>query len=130
MKLRILWLVLGTRYMAFRNHFRSKVYEDFCCYDVCEQRCTLCHIYTRLQATIYDFTYILTSDRVITNLDVLRDPKNMGISVGILVLSCIQDTLCHINFRLMAAIFDCLFISRSDRVLLSSAMLHDPKTWV
>ena len=39
------------------------------------------------QAAIFDFTLILTSNKVVTSPGVLRDPKNMSIVAGISLLS-------------------------------------------
>ena len=38
-------------------------------------------------AAIFDFEQIQTSDSILTSLSVLPDPENMGIAVGILLLS-------------------------------------------
>ena len=56
---------------------------------------------------IFDFRQTRTSDSIPISLSVLLNPENMGIAVGISLLSCIEaEILCHIYFRLQAAIFD------------------------
>ena len=49
-----------------------------------------------------DFTYILMSDRVVTNPSVLHDPDNTGIAVGISYPSCAQAEL-HIRCYVLGA---------------------------
>jgi len=41
-------------------------------------------------AAIFDLRHIQTSDSIPTSLSVLPDPKNMGIAVGISLLSCVE----------------------------------------
>jgi len=41
-------------------------------------------------ATIFDVRHIQTSGSIPTSLSVLLNPKNMIITVGILLLSCIE----------------------------------------
>ena len=57
------------------------------CYLVYELRYTLFPVYFRLMAAIFDFRLTRTSDSVPTSLSVLPDPENMGLAVGISLLS-------------------------------------------
>jgi len=41
-------------------------------------------------AAIFDIRHIQTSDSIPTSLSVLPNPKNMGITVGSALLSCIE----------------------------------------
>ena len=88
------------------------------------------YIYFRLMAAIFDFQHTQTSDSTLTCLYILPDPENMGISVGISLLSCIEAEMCvmsYIYFWLMAAIFDFKHIQTSDSILTSLCMLPDPR---
>ena len=51
---------------------------------------TLCHICFRLMAAIFDVRHTETSDSFHTCFSVFPDPENMGIAVGIALLSCIE----------------------------------------
>jgi len=49
-------------------------------------------------AAIFDFSLIRTSDFLRGNLFVSSDHENMGIAVGILLISCIETELRLISF--------------------------------
>jgi len=49
------------------------------------------HIYFRLMTAIFDLRHTQTSDSIPTSLSVLPNPKNMGITVGISLLLCIES---------------------------------------
>ena len=57
------------------------------------------------------------------------DPENIGIAVGILLLSCIEAEiyLCRFYFQLMAAIFDFQHTRTSDIIPISLSVLPDPE---
>ena len=58
-------------------------------------------IYFRLQQTvIFDFTFILMSDNVVSSPDVLRDPENMDKAVGMSLLLCTQDEIYVMSYSL------------------------------
>ena len=81
-------------------------------------------------AAIFDFQHTQTSDSTPTCLCILPDPENMGISVGISLLSCIEAemyVMSHNYFWLMAAIFDFKHTQTSDSIPTSLCMLPDPK---
>jgi len=48
-------------------------------------------------AAIFDLRHTQTSDSIPTSLSVLPDPKNMGIAVGILLLSCIEAQIFYVR---------------------------------
>ena len=71
-----------------------------------------------------------------TSLSVFPDPENMGIAIGILLLSCIyvckglyklRCTLSHFYCRLMATIFDFRHTQASDSISTSLSLLPDPE---
>ena len=62
---------------------------ETCCYLAYKLRYTLCHIYFRLQATIFYFCLTLWSNRVLISPFVLLDSENIGIAIVIWLLSCI-----------------------------------------
>ena len=47
-------------------------------------------MYFRLVVAIFDFRHTMKSASILTTFFVLPDPENMGIAVGILLLSCIR----------------------------------------
>ena len=53
-------------------------------------RYTLYHFYFQSTAAIFDFRHTQTSDSIAACLSVLPDPENMGITVEISLLSCVQ----------------------------------------
>ena len=64
---------------------------------------------------------------------VLSDPENMGLAVGILLLSCIQAKIYVMSyqyFQLMTAIFDFLSIPKSDKFSPAQACCPTPKTGI
>jgi len=64
--------------------------------------------------TIFDLSPIRTSGILWSTSVVLPDLEDIGIAVGISLLSCIEaDTLSRIYFRLMAAIFNFSLIRTS-----------------
>ena len=51
-------------------------------------------LFCLLPVAIFDFTFFLASDNVVTSPVVLHDPENMGIiAAGILMLLCIQTKI-------------------------------------
>ena len=50
-------------------------------------------MYYRLVTAIFDFRHTQTSDGIPTSLFVLPHPENMGIAVGISLLSCIRTEI-------------------------------------
>jgi hypothetical protein len=77
---------------------------EFRCYHVYELRYTLFPIYFRLMAAIFDFQHTQTSDSIPASLSVLPYPENMGIAVGISLLSYVSAGMCY--WILKAAILD------------------------
>ena len=65
-------------------------------------------MYLRLMAAMFDSTVTPTSPSIPTSPTVLLDPENVGVTVGISLLSYIQDEIYVIVHVLpaMAAIFD------------------------
>ena len=51
-------------------------------------------------ATIFELRHTQISDGISTRISVLHDPENMGIAVGILLLSSIQAEIYDIVFLL------------------------------
>jgi len=51
---------------------------------------------------IYDLRHTQKSDSIPTSLSVLPNPKNMGIAVGILLLSCIEAEIFHVRIYIHA----------------------------
>jgi len=100
----------------------------FCCYHVYELRYTLCPIYFRLMAAIFDFQHAQTQNCILSSLSVLLDLGNMGVADGISLLSCIRAgyTVCPIYFRKLAAIFDFQHAQTYDRIVSSIFVLPDP----
>jgi len=71
----------------------------------------LLHIHFRLQAAIFDFLLTPTNCNIYLSPVVLTDIENIGIVVGISLLSYIYKlryTLFHIQSRLQVAIFNVL----------------------
>jgi hypothetical protein len=64
------------------------------------------HIYFRLRRPSVIYTLPLTSRNVVTSPILFSDPENVGIAVGISLLSCIEAEILRFltYFRLMAAI--------------------------
>jgi len=65
-----------------------------------------------------------------TSPTVSSDAKNIGIAVGMLLLSCIRTEIYIISYllyRLMAAIFDFSLIPTSDSIRTSPVVLDDLK---
>ena len=81
---------------------------ELCCYHVCEPRYTLFLIHFRSIAAIYDFQHTQTSDSILSSLFVLSDPENVGVAVGISLLSCLRAEIyvIPIYFRSMATILN------------------------
>ena len=77
----------------------------------------------------FDFRHTRTSDSIPTSLNVLPDPGNMGLAVGIALLSCIRAEIYVISYllRLMAAIFDFRHAQTLDSIPTSLLMLPDPE---
>ena len=48
-------------------------------------------------AAIFDFQQTQTSDSILTSLSVLPNPENIGVTVEILLLSCIRDEIYRIS---------------------------------
>ena len=86
-------------YMAFHKH--SKVNKEFRCYDVYAFTFTLRQIYFRLQAAVFDFSYMLTSDPIVTSEGVLCDPENIEMPFGISLLSCIHSEIHVMSYLLL-----------------------------
>ena len=59
-------------------------------YRVYKLRYELCHIYFQLQAAIFEFSQIHTLNSPCSSLIMQPDPENMGIAIGISLLSCIR----------------------------------------
>ena len=57
-------------------------------------------VYFRLLAAIFDFRHIQTSDSILTSFSVLPDPENMGLAVGISLLSCLRAEIYVLSFLL------------------------------
>jgi len=57
--------------------------------------------YFRLMAAIFDLSLIRTSDSLRSSLVVSPDLENMGIAVGISLLSCIEAEICVISYLLL-----------------------------
>ena len=74
---------------------------EFRCYRIWKLRYTLCHIYFRLQATVFEFSEIHTSDSSRSSLIMYFDPENMAIAVGISLLSCIRAEIYVISSLLL-----------------------------
>jgi len=77
-------------------------------------------------SAIFDFSLIRTSDSPQGSLVVSPDLENMGIAVGILLLSCIETELRLISF-FSAAILDFWLPVSSDSVMAPLKTLP-PKT--
>ena len=58
------------------------------------------YIYFWLMATIFDFKQTQTSDSIPTSFCMLPDPENMGIAVGILLLSSTEAELYVMSYLL------------------------------
>ena len=58
-------------------------------------------VYFRLMAAIFDFRHTQTSESLATSLSVLPDPENMGIALGIALLSCIRAEINIFNYVLL-----------------------------
>jgi len=63
-------------------------------------RYALFHIYFRLQAAIFDLSPVRTSGILRSTSVVLPDLENMGIAVGILLLTCIEAKIYVNSYRL------------------------------
>ena len=59
-----------------------------------ELKWSLFRIYFRLMAAIFDLRLTQTSESIHTNFSVLSDPKNVGIAIEILLLSCVSAEFC------------------------------------
>ena len=79
----------------------------------------LCHIYFRLQATISDFLQIHTSSSLCSSLVLLPDPENMGIAVGISLLSCIEADIYVMSILLLAILSD-VWVCRKSKMAVNS----------
>ena len=55
-------------------------------------------MYFRLMAAIFDFQHTQTSGRIPINLFVLLDLENVGIAVGIVLLSCVEAEIRFTDF--------------------------------
>ena len=77
----------------------------------------------------FDFRHTRTSDSIPTSLNVLPDPGNMGLAVGIALLSCIRAEIYVISYllRLMAAIFDFRHTQMSNSLATSLSVVPDPE---
>ena len=53
-----------------------------------------------VMAAIYDLRHTQISDSILVCLSVLPDPENMGIAVGIALLSCIRPEIYVIHYQL------------------------------
>ena len=57
-------------------------------------------IYRKLICAIFDSSQIHTTNCLCTSPVLLPDPKNMGIAVGMSLLSCIEAEICIISYLL------------------------------
>ena len=73
---------------------------EFRCYHVYKLRYAVCRIYFRVQAAIFDFSQIHTPGSLRSCLIAWLDPENMGIVVGISLLSCIEAEIYVRSFLL------------------------------
>ena len=80
-------------------------------------------------AAIFDFRHTRTSESIPTSFNVLPDPENIGIAVGISLLSCIEADIIVVSFllRLMATIFDFRHTQTPDSLHNNSDVLPDPE---
>ena len=76
-------------------------------------------------AAIFDFWQTQTAEYIPTSLSVLPDPENMGIAVGIYLLSCIRWDMC--NYIISAAILNFWIPVSSSSVPNSAIEKFDPK---
>ena len=60
------------------------------CYHKYKLKYSLIYMYIRFMAAIFDLPVTLTSKSIQTNYTVFLDPENVGVAVGISLLSCIQ----------------------------------------
>jgi len=80
---------------------------EFRCYHLYELRYTLCPIYFRLMDAIFDFQHAQTYEIIPSSIFVLPDPGNMGVAVGISILSHVYAEICATEFsKPKAAILD------------------------
>ena len=78
---------IHTTYVELLDPENVGMALEFCCCHVYKLRYTLFHVYFRLQAAIFDLPLTLTSDSMCNSPAVLLDPENMGLGVGISLLS-------------------------------------------
>ena len=71
---------------------------EFRCHHAHELRYTLFPMCFQLMAAIFDFQHTQSSDSILTSLSMLPDPKNVGIAVGISLLSCVEAEIRAIEF--------------------------------
>jgi hypothetical protein len=79
----------------------------------------------RSMAAIFDFQHTQTSESILTSLSVLPNPQNLGITVGMSLLSGIKAMIkmFYMSFRFMAAFLNFGSNSCQPLLLLSVASL-------
>jgi len=64
------------------------------------------YIHFRLQAAIFDILLTLTKDGIRTSAVMLLDLKNIGIAVGIVLISCVKAEIYVISYLLNLTLLD------------------------
>jgi len=70
---------------------------------VCKLRYTLFHLHFRLNTATFNISLTLTYDSLQTSAVMLLDPENIGMTIGITLLSYIQAEIYDISYPLQVA---------------------------
>ena len=83
-------------------------------------------------AAMFDLPVTPTSDSIHTSLTMLQNPENLGVAVGISLLSSIEAEILRFSICTSgnAAIFELPLTPLSESVHTSTIELLDPKMWM
>ena len=86
-------------------------------------------MYFRSMTAMFDLPVTSTSETIHTSIIMLLDPENVGLAVGILLLSYIYKLILtlHMYFRFLAAMSDLPVTATSESINISATVLLVPK---